>query len=263
MTIPEYGLDGKVALITGAGRGIGKGIAEVLAQAGADVVINSLTDAHVTPLAAALGRSTGRRVVPLVADVTRAADVERAVAQVLRDFGKLDILVNNLGDSIRSPLVPLPGTTGGPGVSDADLRFVMDVNLTATILCTRAAGPHMLARGSGKVVNVGSFASVRGGIGLSIYTTAKTALVGFTRAMALEWAPHGVQVNCVAPGFFPDAVTAGEAGYAERVRSAKQTVPLRREGRLREVGLLALYLASAASDYMTGQTLYLDGGLTL
>jgi 2-deoxy-D-gluconate 3-dehydrogenase len=257
MTIPEYRLDGKVALITGAGRGIGKGIAEVLAQAGADVVINSLTDTHATPLAAALARSTGRRVVPLLADVTRA------VAQVLRDFGQLDILVNNLGDSIRSPLVPLPGATGGPGVSDADLKFVMDVNLTATILCTRAAGPHMLARGSGKVVNVGSFAAARGGIGLSIYTTAKTALVGFTRAMALEWAPHGVQVNCVAPGFFPDPVTVGEAGYADRVQSAKQTVPLRREGRLREVGLLVLYLASAASDYMTGQTLYLDGGFTL
>ena len=254
MDIPEYRLDGKVALITGAGRGIGKGIAEVLAQAGADVIINSLTATHVTPLAAELARSTGRRVVPLVADVTRADDVERAVAQVLRDFGKLDILVNNLGDSIRGPLVSL---------SDDDLRFVMDVNLTTTILCTRAAGPHMLARGSGKVINVASFASHRGGAGLSIYTTAKTALVGFTRAMALEWAPRGVQVNAVAPGYFPDAVTSGEAGYAERVQSAKTTVPLGRVGRLREVGLLCLYLAADASDYMTGQTLYLDGGVTL
>jgi NAD(P)-dependent dehydrogenase (short-subunit alcohol dehydrogenase family) len=108
-----------------------------------------------------------------------------------------------------------------------------------------------------------SFASARGGVDLTIYAAAKTALVGFTRALALEWAPYGVQVNSIAPGLFPDAVTVGEAGYAERVRNARQTVPLQREGRLREVGLLAVYLASAASDYMTGQTLYLDGGLTL
>lgn len=259
----DLNLDGKVALVTGAGRGIGKGIAEVLAQAGADVAINSLTDEYVTPLAAALARSTGRRVVPMVADVTRPEEVSRAVARVIADLGRLDVLVNNLGDSIRSPLVPLPGAPGAAGVSDADLRFVMDVNLTATILCTRAVGPHMLERGSGKVVNVASFAAQRGGVNLSIYATAKTGLVGFTRAMALEWAPHGVRVNGVAPGLFPDPVTVGEAGYAERVESAKRTVPLGREGRLREVGLATLYLASAASDYMTGQMLYLDGGLTL
>src|SRR6266545_4251559 len=243
MDIPEFRLAGKVALVTGAGRGIGKGIAEVLAQAGADVAINSLTEKYVTPLAAELARSTGRRVVPLVADVTRPDDVSRAVARVIADLGRIDVLVNNLGDSIRSPLVPLPGAPGATGVSDADLRSVMDVNLTATILCTRAAGPHMLARGSGKVINIGSFASSRGGAGLTIYSAAKTALVGFTRALALEWALHGIQVNGIAPGLFPDPVTAGEAGYAERVENARRVVPLRREGRLREVGLLAVYLA--------------------
>ena len=124
MDIPEFRLAGKVALVTGAGRGIGKGIAEVLAQAGADVAINSLTEKYVTPLAAELARSTGRRVVPLVADVTRPDDVSGAVARVIADLGRLDVLVNNLGDSIRSPLVPLPGASGATGVSDADLRFV-------------------------------------------------------------------------------------------------------------------------------------------
>jgi NAD(P)-dependent dehydrogenase (short-subunit alcohol dehydrogenase family) len=121
----------------------------------------------------------------------------------------------------------------------------------------------MLARRSGKVVNIGSFASARGGSVLTIYSAAKSALVGFTRSLALEWAPYGVQVNAIAPGLFPDPVTAGEAGYAQRVENARRTVPLQREGRLREVGLLTVYLASRASDYMTGQTLYLDGGLTL
>jgi NAD(P)-dependent dehydrogenase (short-subunit alcohol dehydrogenase family) len=263
MTIAEFDLTGQVAFVTGAGRGIGKGIAQVLAEAGADVVINSLTDRYVTPLAADIARATGRHVVPLVADVTRSDEVERAIGRVLAEFGALHILVNNLGDSIRKPLVPLPGDAGGQPLTDEELRFVLDVNLTATLLCTRAVGPHMLARRSGKVINVGSFASLRGGAALTIYSAAKTALVGFTRALALEWAPFGVQVNAVAPGLFPDPVTTGEAGYAERLEHSRRVVPLGRQGRLREVGLLTAYLASRAADYMTGQTLYLDGGLTL
>jgi NAD(P)-dependent dehydrogenase (short-subunit alcohol dehydrogenase family) len=264
MSLAEYDLAGKVAFVTGAGRGIGKGIAQVLAEAGADVVVNSLTERHVVPLAAEIGRATGRRVVPLVADVTKSDQVERAVEQILARFGALDVLVNNLGDSIRKPLVPAPGDDAAQApLTDEELRFVMDVNLTATLITTRAAGRHMLSRRAGKVINIGSFASARGGASLTLYSAAKTALVGFTRALALEWAPFGVRVNAIAPGLFPDPVTVGEAGYAERVEHARRAVPLQREGRLREVGLLAAYLASPASDYMTGQTLYLDGGLTL
>jgi NAD(P)-dependent dehydrogenase (short-subunit alcohol dehydrogenase family) len=203
--------------------------------------------------------------MPLVADVTKSNEVDRAIGQIIAELGALHVLVNNLGDSIRKPLVPLPGqkdkTSGA--LTDEEYRLIIDLNLTEAVLCSRAAGPHMLERRSGKVINIGSFASARGGIDLTIYAAAKTALVGFTRALALEWAPYGVQVNTIAPGLFPDAVTVGEAGYAERVKNAQQTVPLRREGRLREVGLLAVYLASTASDYMTGQTLYLDGGFTL
>ncbi|MFQ5808756.1 MAG: SDR family NAD(P)-dependent oxidoreductase, partial [Armatimonadota bacterium] len=110
---------------------------------------------------------------------------------------------------------------------------------------------------------IASFAAVKGTPALTIYAAAKTALVGFTRALALEWASYGVQVNGIAPGLFPDPVTVGEEGYTQRAQQASQAVPLRREGKLREVGLLALYLASSASDYMTGQTLYFDGGLSL
>ncbi|HEX9417576.1 MAG TPA: SDR family oxidoreductase [Methylomirabilota bacterium] len=265
MPLPEFDLSGKVAFVTGAGRGIGKGIAQALAEAGADVVINSLTDKHVTGLASDIAKATGRRVVPLVADVTKSDEVERAIDRIIKDFGALHVLVNNLGDSIRKPLVPLPGQEGkanGP-LTDEEYRLILDLNLTEAVLCTRAVGPHMLARRSGKIINIGSFASTRGGVELTIYAAAKTALVGFTRALALEWAPYRIQVNTIAPGLFPDAVTAGDAGYAERVRNATKTVPLGREGRLREVGLLAVYLASAAADYMTGQTLYLDGGMTL
>ena len=139
----------------------------------------------------------------------------------------------------------------------------MDLNFTSAVLCARAVAPHMLGRRAGAVVNIGSFASLRGGASLTIYSAAKTALVGFTRALALEWADRRVRVNTIAPGLFPDLVTSGSERYAQQLERARTSVPLGREGRLREVGLLTLYLASAASEYMTGQTLYLDGGFTL
>jgi len=260
----EYDITGKVAFITGAGRGIGKGIAQVLAEAGADIALNALTPRYVESTAAEIAKATGRRVVPVMADVTKVDDVQRAIEQVLQEFGRLDVLVNNLGDAIRKPLVPLPGRPdAATALTDDELKFVMDVNLTEAILCTRAVGPHMLERRSGKVINISSWTARQGGGEMVVYTIAKTALVGFTRAQALEWAPYGVQVNAIAPGIFPDPVTGGEERARQTAARAAQTVPLGRAGKLREVGLLALYLASAASDYMTGQTIFLDGGMSL
>jgi len=257
----DYDITGKVVFITGAGRGIGRGIAEVLAEAGADIALNALTPRYVEAAATAIAAASGRRVVPIVADVTNPDEVRRAVDAVLAAFGRIDVLVNALGDSIRKPLVALPD--GAPGVTDDELRFIMDINLTEALLCTRAVGPHMLARRAGKVINISSWTAQQGGRDMVIYTTAKTALAGFTRAQALEWAPYNVQVNAIAPGIFPDMVTSGAERVAQTTQRAAQTVPLGRAGRLREVGLLALYLASTASDYMTGQTILLDGGLSL
>lgn len=260
----EFDVTGRAVLITGAGRGIGKGIAQVLAEAGADVAINALTETHVVPLAAELAAATGRTVVPVIADVTAAAGAGRAVDEALAKLGRIDVLVNALGDSIRTPLVGLPGgEAAGQPIADGDLGFIMDINLTEALLCTRAVGPHMLARGSGKVINISSWTGRQGGGEMVLYTTAKTALAGFTRAQALEWAPHGIQINCIAPGLFPDIVTGGPERVRRSEQRARAEVPLGRTGRLREVGYLALYLASGASDYMTGQTIALDGGLSL
>jgi NAD(P)-dependent dehydrogenase (short-subunit alcohol dehydrogenase family) len=260
----EYDITGKAVFITGAGRGIGKGIAEVLAEAGADVAINALTPRYVEGTAAELAKATGRRVIPVIADVTKTDGVQSAIDTVMQAFGRIDVLVNNLGDSIRKPLVALPGRTdAGTALSDEELKFIMDVNLTEAILCTRAVGPHMLERRAGKVINISSWTARQGGGEMVVYTIAKTALAGFTRAQALEWSPYGVQVNAIAPGIFPDPVTAGEERARQTAQRAAQTVPLGRAGKLREVGLLALYLASAASDYMTGQTIFLDGGMSL
>jgi 2-dehydro-3-deoxy-D-gluconate 5-dehydrogenase len=260
----EFDVTSKVVFITGAGRGIGKGIAQVLAEAGADIALNALTSKYVEGVAADIAAASGRRVVPIIADVTKPDEVRHAVNSILATFGRIDVLVNALGDSIRKPLVALPeNEDSGAAASDDELRFIMDVNLTEALLCTRAVGPHMLARRSGKVINIASWTAHQGGRDMVLYTTAKTALAGFTRAQALEWAPYGVQVNAISPGLFPDVVTAGEARVRQTIERAKETVPLGRPGRLREVGLLALYLASAASDYMTGQTIPLDGGLGL
>lgn len=257
-----YDMTDKVVFITGAARGIGKGIAQVLAEAGADIVLNALTKRYVESTAAEIAKASGRRVMPLPADVTKWDDVQPAIDTILREFGRLDVLINNLGDSIRKPLVALPGDTGA-ALTDDELQMVMDVNLTEAILCTRAVGPHMLARRSGKVINISSFTAGKGGKEMVVYTIAKTGLVGFTRAQALEWAPYNIQVNCIAPGLFPDPMTTSEEGLRQRNERAAQTVPLGRVGELREVGLLALYLASSAADYMTGQTIFLDGGLSL
>lgn len=236
----------------------------MLAEAGADVAINALTPKYVNELAAELSAATGRRVSPIIADMTKTSDVQNAFDQVLDQFGRIDVLVNALGDAIKKPLVGLPGTeNGGARIPDDDLRFIMDINLTEALLSTRAVGPHMLERGSGKVINVAAWTAHQGGRDAVLYTTAKTALAGFTRAQALEWAPYGVHVNCIAPGLFPDVVTSGDEYVQRTMERAKHDVPLGRPGQLREAGLLALYLASSASDYMTGQTILLDGGLGL
>lgn len=259
-----FDITGKAVFVTGAGRGIGKGIAQVLAEAGADVAINALTDTHAGPVAAELAKSTGRKVISVAADVTGSDGAVRAIGTVLNEFGRIDVLVNALGDSIRTPLVTLPGgENAGAPISDEDLKLIIDINLTEALLCTRAVGPHMLERRSGKVINISSWTARQGGGDMVLYTAGKAALSGFTRAQALEWAPYGVHVNAIAPGIFPDIVTGGPERVRRSEERAQREVPLGRTGGLKEVGYLTLYLASAASDYMTGQTLILDGGLSL
>ena len=258
----EYDVKGKVVFITGAGRGIGKGIAQVLAEAGADIALNALTAKHVEPLALEIAKATRRRVVPVIADVTKADHVKLAVEKIIGLFGRIDVLVNALGDSIRKPLVKLPDNDV-EAASDDEVKAIIDINLIEALLCTRAVGPHMLGRRSGKVINIASWTAVQGGGDMVLYTAAKAALAGFTRAQALEWAPYGVHVNAIAPGLFPDVVTSGEERVKQTHERAGRIVPLQRPGKLREVGLLSLYLASSASDYMTGQTLVLDGGMSL
>ena len=263
MALPEFEISGQVALVTGAGRGIAAGVARVLAEAGVDLAVNALTLRYLEGLTEEITETTGRRVLALPADMTSSEEVDRVVDEVIREFGRIDILVNGVGDAIRKPLVPPPSDDQAERVTDDELDLTLGLNLTAAILCCRAVGSHMVERGSGAVISIGSFAGLRGGANVSLYAAGKAGLSGFTRALALEWAPYGVRVNVIAPGTFPDPVTAGEEGYQRAAERARNAVPLGRAGDPREVGLLAAHLASPAASYMTGQTLYLDGGTTL
>jgi NAD(P)-dependent dehydrogenase (short-subunit alcohol dehydrogenase family) len=259
----EFDLTGKVALITGAGRGIGSGIAEVLAEAGAIVALNALTPTFAEATAKTIRERTPASAIEVfTGDVTQTEGAEALVERALKRFGRIDVLVNNLGDAIPEPLVALPETRTKT-IDDDGLRRIFDLNAMATLRCTRAVGPHLLARRSGKVINIASYTVARGGARVALYTAAKAAVEGFTRAQGLEWARYNIQVNAIAPGLFPDPRSHGEEGARAGEQYAARLAPLGRAGRLREVGLLALYLASPASDYMTGQTLYLDGGASI
>ncbi len=257
-----YSLEGRTALVTGAGRGIGTGIATVLAEAGATVIVNALTDSHLGPFVERLARETGRAVHGITGDCTTAEGAARLAARAADVAPPVDILVNNLGDAVRATFLPLDDAPDAGPVSDAVIAQSLDLNLMGAIYCTRAFGAGMLQRRRGKVINISSLSAFNGSPHLSLYAAAKAGLGGFTRSLALEWARHGVQVNAIAPGLFPDAAALGPERYAAVVEKTRSRIPMGRVGEFREVGLLALYLASSASDYMTGQVLSLDGGMT-
>ncbi len=206
--LPEYNLTGKTAVVTAGSRGIGKGIALVLAEAGVDVALVALTEPNLERTAAQV-QALGRRALTVTADVTDPSAIARLADQVLGEWGTVDILVNGAGDSIRKGVAPLPPLGGErsaatEGMTPEDWRAILDINLTEAFLCCRAFGPHLLERRRGKVINIGSFAGRRGSALLTAYAAGKAGLSQFTASLALEWAPYGVQVNCIAPGQFPD-----------------------------------------------------------
>ncbi|CAI8039999.1 3-oxoacyl-[acyl-carrier-protein] reductase FabG [Geodia barretti] len=199
MSLPEFDITGQKALVVGGGRGIGKGIALALAEAGVDVAVTGLTPTYAAKTADEV-RALGRTAVSLAGDATKSADMDQIAQQVLTDFGTVDILVNCVGDSIRKPLVQLP---------EEEWRHVVDVNLTEAFQGCRALGPHLLERRQGCVINISGWASFRGRPLSSAYDSAKTGLMRFTECIAQEWAPYGVRVNAIAPGYFPTGAHVG------------------------------------------------------
>ncbi len=248
-----FDLSGKVALVTGASQGLGKALALALAGAGADVGVMSRNISRLEETAGEI-RRIGRRTAVARADVTLAAEVAAAVAQVLQTLGRIDILVNDSGIGIDRILVEM---------TEEEWDRTLDTNLKGAMLVTKAVGPHMIARRSGKVINVASMAGTVAVPGFTAYGASKAGLIQFTRVLALEWARHNIQVNAICPGYFltpmNEVFFATEAGK----RVIKHAIPARRLGRPEELGGTAIYLASAASDFMTGATICIDGGQSL
>ena len=251
--LDRFRLDGKVALVTGGGRGLGQTMARALAEAGADVALAGRSLAPCEESAKAIGDRTGRKCRAFPADVTVAADVERLVTSVEAEFGQIDILVNNAGNNIRGTVEQL---------TEADWDSVLDTNLKGPFLCSRLAGPRMVKRGWGRVINLGSIMSVVALPGRAPYASAKAGVLNLSRVLALEWAGTGVTVNTICPGPFATEMNRALLDDPVKYQDFIRQIPMGRWGELEELEGAAVFLASDASSFVTGSALFVDGGWT-
>ncbi len=248
-----FDLTGKIALVTGASRGLGKHFALALAAAGADVAITSRTTASLDETARAI-TALGRRVLPVALDVRDHASIQSAVATVSAHFGRVDILVNNAGCNIRKPALE---------VSWDDWNTILDTNLRGIFFVAQAVGRSMVAAGRGRIINIGSVTCVAGYAGLAPYGASRGGVKQLTMSLAADWGPSGVTVNCLAPGWFKTSQNAVLYENAEWVKYLSNRIPLRRPGAMDDLTGALIFLASDASNYVTGQTLLVDGGITV
>lgn len=246
-------LTGRTALVTGAGKGLGRAIALGFAAAGADVVLMARTRSDLEAVAREV-EALGRQALVAVADATDSRQVDAVVAQAVARFGRLDVLAHAAGGSLRKPSVE---------VTDEEWDGVISANLSSTFKVCRAVGRQMLAQGSGSIINLSSTAGMRGRAGNAPYSAAKAAVINLSRALAMEWAPKGVRVNVLAPGRFLTPLTEAEMSVPEKYAAFVRQVPLGRIGKPEEIQDIAVWLASDASAYVTGSTITLDGGQTL
>jgi gluconate 5-dehydrogenase len=250
-----FDLSGMSAIVTGGARGLGQEIAEGLAEAGCSIMLAARNESALCS-AGETFRARGFRCETSICDVTNPADAERTVANTLEAFGKIDILVNNAGATWIAPAEEMPVEKW---------RMVLDTNLTGAFLFSQAAARSMIARRQGRIINIASIAGLKGvmpsGIHYAGYVASKGGLISLTRELAAKWAQYDIRVNAIAPGFFPSDMT--EDLIAEKGEAAMATsVPMKRIGRRGELKGVAVFLASAASSYVTGQTIVVDGGRT-
>jgi len=243
-----FDLSGRTAMVTGANTGIGQGIAIALAEAGASIAAVGRSSMEETE---ALVTKAGARFHAIKADLGTIAPVKNIVAETISAFGSLDILVNNAGIIRRADAIDF---------TEEDWDAVIDTNLKTAFFLSQAAGRHMLERGSGKIINIASLLSFQGGIRIPSYTASKSGLAGITRLLACEWAGKGVNVNAIAPGYFSTNNTTALRDDPDRNAAILARIPAGRWGTPSELGGAAVFLASAASDYVHGTVIPVDGG---
>lgn len=245
----SFSLEGRTALVTGARRGIGAAIAAGYAAAGAELILMA-RDAALEDTLEAIKQNGGGDATVVIADFADPAAVEKAATEIV-DNRKVDILVNNAGTIRRAPAAE---------TTTADWQHVIDVNLNSTWAVTRPIGAAMAERRTGKIVTIASLLSFQGGITVPAYTASKHAVAGLTRALANEWGPAGVQVNAIAPGYISTDNTTELRADPEREAAIRQRIPAGRWGQAEDVVGAAVFLASAAADYVNGHVLAVDGG---
>jgi NAD(P)-dependent dehydrogenase (short-subunit alcohol dehydrogenase family) len=251
--LDRFRLDGRRALVTGGARGLGRVMAQALAEAGADVAISGRSREACESAAADMASATGRRVRGFAADVIEAAQVTRLVSEVEAELGPIDILVNNAGVNKRGSIEDL---------TEADWDMVIDTNLKGPWLCARAVGPKMRDRGWGRIINLASVLGVIAMPGRSPYASSKSGVINLTRVLALEWAGTGVTANAICPGAFGTEMNRVLLDDPVKYQEFVRRIPMKRWGEVEEIAGAAVFLASDAASYVTGSTLTVDGGWT-
>ncbi len=246
-----FDLSRRTALITGASRGIGFAIAEALARAGARVILNGRSLASLEEAALRL-RQSGARVETSAFDVTDSAQAAAAIQAIEDSIAPIDILVNNAGIQRRAPLDQF---------KDSDWRELMATNLDSVYYVSKAVAPHMIARGRGKIINIGSVQCELARPGIAPYTASKGAVKNLTKGMCADWARHGLQVNAIGPGYFATPLNKALVEDPVFDEWLRKRTPAGRWGKLEDLHGVAVFLASGASDFINGQTIYVDGGI--
>jgi NAD(P)-dependent dehydrogenase (short-subunit alcohol dehydrogenase family) len=264
--LEAFSLKGKTGLVTGGGRGIGKAIALTFAEAGADVAVAARTKSEIDEVAAEL-QALGRRAIAIQADISDSQQVDEMVARATDYLGRIDILVNNAGTGRGGTIAPIPDPVAEwpdadhkGGTTDEDWDVTMRVNLDSAFYCSRAVGAQMIERRYGKVINISSTNAIIAYPGVGAYSASKIGMNMLTKILAGEWARYNICVNCIGPGWFMTEMSREGFEDPEISKVRMSQIPMGRLTDVKDLGYMAVYLASPAADWLTGQIIYLDGG---